>query len=114
MDGGFQCQAGRETSRHNARVRSDPATVLALTMGDPCGIGPEIVAKLFREPDAAGCVVVGDAANSVTAMKRTTCPRSKVVVPACQFCTGSSFKGLPAFTRGRGWRRSTAACRRCA
>ena len=29
-------------------------------MGDPCGIGPEIVAKLFRDPQAKGCVVVGD------------------------------------------------------
>jgi 4-hydroxythreonine-4-phosphate dehydrogenase len=34
---------------------------LALTMGDACGIGPEIIAKLFRGADAAGCFVVGDA-----------------------------------------------------
>ena len=39
---------------------SDP--LLALTLGDTCGIGPEIIAKLFRtDPDmTAGCVVVGD------------------------------------------------------
>ncbi len=39
-------------------------TPLALTMGDPCGIGPEIIAKLFDpagDPGlVAGCVVVGD------------------------------------------------------
>jgi 4-hydroxythreonine-4-phosphate dehydrogenase len=37
---------------------------LALTMGDACGIGPEVIAKLFRSaPEAAelrGCFVVGD------------------------------------------------------
>jgi 4-hydroxythreonine-4-phosphate dehydrogenase len=33
---------------------------VALTMGDACGIGPEIIAKLFRGPNAAGCVVLGD------------------------------------------------------
>ena len=31
-------------------------------MGDACGIGPEIIAKLFRTPEAAGCVVIGDVA----------------------------------------------------
>lgn len=35
---------------------------LALTLGDACGIGPEIIAQLFREPVSAGCMVVGDAA----------------------------------------------------
>ena len=35
---------------------------MALTMGDACGIGPEILAKLWRTPLAAGCVVVGDVA----------------------------------------------------
>jgi len=35
---------------------------LVLTMGDACGIGPEIVARLFRTDTARGCVVLGDAA----------------------------------------------------
>ena len=41
---------------------------LVLTMGDVCGIGPEIVAKLFSAdaPDVAPCVVAGD----VGAMRR--------------------------------------------
>ncbi len=29
-------------------------------MGDACGIGPEIVAQLFRRGEGAGCVVLGD------------------------------------------------------
>lgn len=35
---------------------------IAITMGDPAGIGPEIIAKAFRDApdDLAGCVVVGD------------------------------------------------------
>jgi len=36
-------------------------TVLALTLGDVCGIGPEIVARAFAAGHALGCVVVGDA-----------------------------------------------------
>ena len=38
---------------------------LALTMGDPAGIGPEIIARAFRDAPAelAGCVVVGDVAT---------------------------------------------------
>lgn len=41
-----------------------PALPVALTMGDACGIGPEILAKLFQGPDAEGrgCVVLGDLA----------------------------------------------------
>ncbi len=35
---------------------------LAITMGDACGIGPEIIAKLFRGEAARGCVVLGDVA----------------------------------------------------
>ncbi|MCW5666001.1 MAG: 4-hydroxythreonine-4-phosphate dehydrogenase PdxA [Piscinibacter sp.] len=30
-------------------------------MGDACGIGPEIIAKLFRDGAADGCLVLGDA-----------------------------------------------------
>jgi len=33
---------------------------LLLTMGDPCGIGPEIVARAFVRGAADGCVAVGD------------------------------------------------------
>ena len=38
---------------------------IAITLGDPAGIGPEIIAKAFRDaPDAtAGCFVAGDVAS---------------------------------------------------
>jgi 4-hydroxythreonine-4-phosphate dehydrogenase len=47
---------------------SRPLKPLALTMGDPAGIGPEIIVKLFRDEPALvrGSVVVGDA----SAMRR--------------------------------------------
>jgi 4-hydroxythreonine-4-phosphate dehydrogenase len=34
---------------------------MAITMGDPAGIGPEIIAKLFAEGSPAPAVVIGDA-----------------------------------------------------
>ncbi|MDL2337964.1 MAG: 4-hydroxythreonine-4-phosphate dehydrogenase PdxA [Pseudomonadota bacterium] len=33
---------------------------IVITMGDACGVGPEIIARLFRGPSAAGCFVLGD------------------------------------------------------
>ena len=33
---------------------------IALTMGDACGIGPEILAKLWRTQQARACFVIGD------------------------------------------------------
>ena len=41
---------------------------LAITMGDAAGIGPEIIAKAFRDaPDATnGCFVAGDMPTSAT------------------------------------------------
>ncbi len=39
-----------------------PPNLMAVTMGDACGIGPETIAKLFRSPESAGCVVIGDVA----------------------------------------------------
>ena len=38
------------------------APPLAITQGDACGIGPEIIAKLFRDGAGSGCFVVGDIA----------------------------------------------------
>ncbi len=39
-----------------------PQRPYALTMGDACGIGPEILARLGREDESAGCFVIGDVA----------------------------------------------------
>lgn len=35
---------------------------IAITMGDPCGIGPEIVAKAFAKGEARDAVLIGDVA----------------------------------------------------
>ena len=45
-------------------------------MGDAAGIGPEIIAKAFRDspPDMAGCVVVGDVATMRRASQLTASP----------------------------------------
>jgi 4-hydroxythreonine-4-phosphate dehydrogenase len=43
-------------------MSSSSRAPIALTMGDACGIGPEIVAAFCRTAAAAGCFVVGDVA----------------------------------------------------
>lgn len=43
-----------------------PIRPIALTMGDACGIGPEILAMSFRQGAARGCFVVG----SIEVMRR--------------------------------------------
>jgi 4-hydroxythreonine-4-phosphate dehydrogenase len=46
------------------RPHADPRSVVAITMGDPAGIGPEIVARALADPNVsaiARCVVFGDA-----------------------------------------------------
>ena len=49
---------------------------LLITMGDAAGIGPEIIAKAFRDTpgDMAGCVVVGDVPTLRRAAQRTAQP----------------------------------------
>jgi 4-hydroxythreonine-4-phosphate dehydrogenase len=47
-----------------SRLQADPRPLVALTMGDPAGIGPEIVARALGDPGvtaAARCLVFGDA-----------------------------------------------------
>ena len=46
-----------DTSRTAGRRADRP---IAITLGDPCGIGPEIVLKAFAAGLPAPCVVVGD------------------------------------------------------
>ncbi len=47
--------------RVGAEGRSrDYGLPIAVTMGDACGIGPEIVAKLWRTRQARACFVIGD------------------------------------------------------
>jgi 4-hydroxythreonine-4-phosphate dehydrogenase len=57
---------------------SDSAWPLALTLGDPAGIGGEIIAKAYRDaPDAtAGCFVAGDLGHLRRAIAAVTKPGS--------------------------------------
>ena len=72
---------------------SSPASqrpVLAITQGDVCGIGPEIIAKFFRTPDAGGCFVVGD----VAVMRRAAAWTGGTLAVAC-IDTPADVAGLP-------------------
>ena len=58
-----QSSAGRSPVGRSPVGRSDDAPAIALVMGDPCGISPELTAKLLARPDvvdAASLLVVGD------------------------------------------------------
>ncbi|MCI5067400.1 4-hydroxythreonine-4-phosphate dehydrogenase PdxA, partial [Acidovorax sp.] len=54
---------------------------LAITQGDPAGIGPEIVAKAFRDAPAelAGCFVAGDVATLRRAAQAIVRPGAPMV-----------------------------------
>lgn len=49
--------AASSLSKHAAAGTERPVVI---TLGDACGIGPEIIAQLFRTAQAAGCFVLGD------------------------------------------------------
>ncbi len=52
-------QGAREADLDESRAR-DYGLPIAVTMGDACGVGPEIVAKLWRMQQAQACFVIGD------------------------------------------------------
>jgi 4-hydroxythreonine-4-phosphate dehydrogenase len=69
---------------------------LLITMGDAAGIGPEIIAKAFRESpaDLAGCVVVGD----VAALRRAAAliaGTGGVAWPVAQLGSLAEFAAVP-------------------
>ena len=65
-----------------------PSLPLAITQGDACGIGPEIVARFFRTPAAAGCFVVGDIAvmRRAAAWTGGLLPVAQIDAPADAMC----------------------------
>ncbi|MEP6739715.1 MAG: 4-hydroxythreonine-4-phosphate dehydrogenase PdxA [Caldimonas sp.] len=63
---------------------------LVLTMGDACGIGPEIIASFFRSTDAAGCVVVGD-----VAVMRRAASLTGGLLPVAQIESLADASGVP-------------------
>ena len=74
---------------------------LAITQGDSAGIGPEIVAKAFRDaPDALrGCFVVGDVATLRRAGQAIVRP-GVPMVPVAQIASPADVLGVE---RNTGW-----------
>jgi 4-hydroxythreonine-4-phosphate dehydrogenase len=64
---------------------------IAITQGDPCGVGPEIVARLFRGGEAARCYVVGD----VAVMRRAVALTGGALVVA-RIDSGADLDQVPA------------------
>jgi len=69
---------------------------IAITQGDPAGIGPEIIAKAFRDaPDVTrGCFVAGDVATLRRAAKFITGP-GQVGLPVAEIRTASEALEVP-------------------
>ncbi len=67
---------------------------LLVTMGDAAGIGPEIIAKAFRDAplDMQGCVVVGDVATLRRAAALVAAP---LALPVVQLESLAGAAGLP-------------------
>jgi 4-hydroxythreonine-4-phosphate dehydrogenase len=61
---------------------------MAITMGDPAGIGPEIIAKLFAEGSPASAVVVGDAGILRRAVTLLGLPLEVVEIETAAHATG--------------------------
>ncbi len=69
---------------------------LAITQGDPAGIGPEIVAKAFRDAsaDLVGCFVVGDVATLRRAAQAIVRP-GVPMVPVAQIAAPADALEVP-------------------
>ena len=69
---------------------------IAITLGDPAGIGPETIAKAFRDtPDAtAGCFVVGDVGVMRRAVGYAT-GAGQVALPVAQITSPAEVATLP-------------------
>lgn len=67
-----------------APFEADDAPPLAVTMGDACGIGPEIIAQAHQAGALAGCVVYGDVAVLRRACRLVGSPAPVAVLDAPQ------------------------------
>jgi 4-hydroxythreonine-4-phosphate dehydrogenase len=65
--------------------------LLAVTMGDACGIGPEIVARALTASDARSCVVVGDAG-----VMRRAVAQCGLAAPVVALQVPADARGVPA------------------
>ncbi len=82
---------------------------IALTMGDPAGIGPEIVVRAFAQGAAEDCVVVGD--PEVLQRAAAACELPGLQVPVLR--PPGLPEGLAALPWGRVDGRAGAAAARC-
>lgn len=98
---------------------------IAITMGDACGIGPEIVARLYRDALASGSFVVGDVdvmrraaacVGGMLAVARIDTPESAFDVPNHCIAVWQAKAlpdGLEALPWGRVDARAGTAAARC-
>src|ERR1700761_7970988 len=63
---------------------------MGITMGDPAGIGPEIVAKLFAEGTPASAIVIGDAGILRRAVALLGLPLEVVEIETADSATGGA------------------------
>ncbi|MEO8280238.1 MAG: 4-hydroxythreonine-4-phosphate dehydrogenase PdxA [Ideonella sp.] len=75
---------------HQTTTIATPGLPIAVTMGDACGIGPEIVAKLFRQIGPAGGFVIGD----VGVMRRAA-QLTGGMLPIVVIASPAELAGLP-------------------
>lgn len=70
--------------------------LIAITMGDAAGIGPEIIARFFRQPLALlhGCFVVGDVPTMQRAAQVVT-PRHAVALPVAVIARAEEARSVP-------------------
>ena len=70
---------------------------LLITMGDAAGIGPEIIARAFRDSpaDLAGCVVVGDVATLRRAAALTATTAGTLALPVAQLDSLDQASSVP-------------------
>ena len=77
-------------------LEATPLRTLAITMGDAAGIGPEIIAKLYRDqPElVANCFVVGDAGTMRRAARVLAQP-GRPTLPVALIATASDAADIP-------------------
>ena len=70
---------------------------LLITMGDAAGIGPEIIARVFRDSpeDLAGCVVVGDVATLRRAAALAAAQDGNLLMPVAQLDFLADLSSVP-------------------
>ena len=87
---------------------------IAITLGDPAGIGPEIIAKAFRDAPQVlgGCLVAGDLATVRRAVQAVTGP-GEVAVPVALIGSPAQLTAVAPRCDARRLVIRRIACSRC-